>query len=81
MDEVWPALQSMKKKKEKIELKSIQYHALRIPYNKPLMFSHSELLQLANAKTIDERSKETNKKYFEKSFIFNNELAILSSII
>jgi hypothetical protein len=44
------------------------------------MFSHSELLQLANAKTIDERSKETNKKYFEKSFIFNNELTSDTSI-
>jgi hypothetical protein len=38
------------------------------------MFSHSELLQLANVKTIDERSKETNERYFEKSFIFKNEL-------
>jgi hypothetical protein len=64
----------------KRELRSIQYHALRIAYNKPLMFSHSELLQLANAKTIDERSKETNEKYFEKSFIFNNELTSDTSI-
>jgi hypothetical protein len=58
----------------KRELRSIQYHALRIAYNKPLMFSHSELSQLANVKTIDERSKETNERYFEKSFIFNDEL-------
>ena len=63
-------LKPKRKKKEKIELKSIQYHALRIPYNKPLMFSHSELLQLANVKTIDERSKETNEKYFIKTVYF-----------
>ena len=59
---------------KKTELRSIQYHALKIAYNKQLKCSHKELLQIASVTTIDERCKELNENYFEKSFLYDNEL-------
>ena len=58
----------------KKELRSIQYHALRASYRKPLKFSHTELLEISTVKTIDERCTELNHNYFKKAFLFNNEL-------
>ena len=55
-------------------MRSIQYHALRVAYYKPIKFSHKELLKIANVKSIDERCKELNENYIENAFLFNNEL-------
>ena len=57
-------------------LRSIQYHALRLAYNKPIKFSHKVLLKIANVKSIDDSCKELNEKYIEKVFLFNNELTM-----
>jgi hypothetical protein len=55
---------------KKKELRAIQYHALRIAFNKPL----KELLEISKVKTIDSRCRELNENYFEKAYLYENEL-------
>jgi hypothetical protein len=59
---------------KKKELRAIQYHAPRIAYNKPLKVSHKELLEISKAKTKDSRCRELNENYFEKAYLYENEL-------
>ena len=54
---------------KKKELRAIQYHALRISYNKPLKVSHKEQFEISKVKTIDNRCRKLNKNYFERTFI------------
>jgi hypothetical protein len=53
---------------KKQDIRSIQYHALRAAYRKPLKFSHKELLIISKTDSIDERVKKLNEKYFQNCF-------------
>jgi hypothetical protein len=55
-------------------LRSIQYHALRSAYRKPLKFSHKELLTISKAESIDDRVKKLNENYLKNCYLFENEL-------
>ncbi len=57
---------------KKKDFRSIQYHALRISYRKPLKYSHKELLQKVDI--LDERVRKLNEKYLQNAYFYENEL-------
>ena len=59
---------------KKKESRSIQYHALRSAYRKPLKFSHKELFTISKAESIDDRVKKLNENYLKNCYLFENEL-------
>ena len=61
---------------KKQDFRSIQYHALRAAYRKPLKFSHKELLVNSKTDSIDERVQRLNENYFLNCFLYNNEIVI-----
>ncbi len=61
---------------KKQDFRSIQYHALRAAYRKPLKFSHKELLIISKSDSIDERVKRLNEKYFQNCFLYKNEMVL-----
>jgi hypothetical protein len=60
----------------KKSLRSIQYQALRHAMRKPIMSSHTELLEISKICTIDKRCQELNEKYFINAFRYENEMVI-----
>ncbi len=60
----------------KQKIRAIQYHALRVIYQKPLLHSHTGLLAEANVLSIDGRMNDLNNRYLENCFLFENELVI-----
>ena len=69
---IYPLLCETRKK----DIRSIQYHGLRIACRKPVMFSHKSLLESNKVEPIDDRVLKLNQKYFEDCLIHNNELVL-----
>ena len=56
--------------------RSVQYHALRAAYRKPIKFSHSELLIIPKTDRIDDRVKRLNENYFHNCYLYKNEIVM-----
>ena len=57
-------------------LRSVQYHALRAVYRKPIKFSHSELLIISKTDIIDDSVKRLNENYFQNCYLYKNVIVM-----